>query len=90
MATAEQLSKLHAPTGTTFRARAGAKELLASVHDRDMETISPLEPRARRARRDGAPDLEVERELRTLLSRRAPFTMLTRSLVDPSLADLFD
>ncbi|MEM9459994.1 MAG: AAA family ATPase [Myxococcota bacterium] len=49
-----------------------------------------LEIRVRRARRSAKVDEEAERKLRAVLSRRAPFTMLMRSLVDPSLRDLFD
>lgn len=77
-------------TATTPGARLAARSFLDSIHDHYMSRVRPLEVKARRARTRGKPNIDVEQRLRLVLSRRAPFTMLMRSLVDSSLADLFD
>jgi len=90
-ATAIELSHIHSvETATTPRTRFAARELLDFMHDHFMQQVHPLEIRVLRARKRGALDAETEAKLRTTLSRRAPLTMIIRSLVDPSLSDLFD
>jgi hypothetical protein len=91
MRTAEELRHIHAiGSATTDRASAAARELLDKVHDHYFHVLYPQEIRVLRGRQRDEVDSTAEAELRRLLSRRAPFTMLMRSLVHPSLSDLFD
>jgi hypothetical protein len=90
-ATAEELERLHSSGGArSARARYATRDLLDTVHDCFLEQVHPLELQVRRARKRRHPDLLAETALAAVLSRRAPFTMLMRSLVHPSLAGLFD
>lgn len=89
--TAEELSHIHSiETATTGRAAAAAKELLDEIHDHYYYAVYPREMRVLRGRVRNERRPKDETELQQLLSRRAPFTMLMRSMVHPSLADLFD
>ncbi|MCA9698071.1 MAG: HNH endonuclease, partial [Myxococcales bacterium] len=99
VATAAELARLHDPDSTTtFRARANTNDLLTAIRTYYAEDVHPLEVEVlilRRKRAKGqtyAPaDLcRAERALRAAVSRRAPYTMLVRSLVNSSLDDLFD
>ena len=90
-ATAQELRQLHSSEhASTARARYASLDLLDAIHDHFLREVHPLELRARRARKRDQPDDVAESALRRVLSRRAPFTMLMRSLVHPALADLFD
>lgn len=89
--TADELSHIHSPdTATTDRAKWGTQDLLDTIHDHYVEHLNPREMKVLRSRARGEPDQQAEAALRGLLSRRAPFTMLMRSLVHPALSDLFD
>ena len=89
--TAQELARLHDPdSATTDTSREATQELLDAIADRYIEVVYPLEHRALRARRRGHPDEDAEAQLRRALSRKAPFTMLIRSMVNASLRDLFD
>lgn len=97
--TANELTHLHtAETGTTVRARLNTSDLLTAIRLRYVQDVFPLEDKVRDLRRKRArkelyapADLrEAEAALRRAVSRRAPYTMLIRSLVSSALADLFD
>jgi hypothetical protein len=91
MRTAEELNHIHsAETATTPRATMGMLDFLDEIHDHYHGTLWPLEIKVLRGRQRGEPDADAEAKLAGLLSRRAPFTMLMRSVVHPALVDLFD
>lgn len=91
MRTAEELRHVHSSeTATTGRASMATQELLDEIHDHYYYVLYPQEMKVLRGRRRDERDEDAEAELRRLLSRRAPFTMLMRSLVHPALFDLFD
>jgi HNH endonuclease len=91
MRTAEELGHVHSSdTATTGRASMAAQELLDEIHDHYYYRLYPLEMRVLRGRQRDEPEADAEAELSRLLSRRAPFTMLMRSLVHSALSDLFD
>lgn len=95
--TADELARVHALSGSTFRARKGAAELRSAILDRYRLDVEPCARNVRRLRRlrakgEAIPQGELEaseRKFRRLTSRRAPFTMLVRSLFG-DLHDLFD
>jgi hypothetical protein len=88
---AEELRHIHSVAGaTTGRAAAAAQELLDKIHDHYFRVLYPQELKVLRGRQRGEPDATAEAELARLVSRRAPFTMLMRSMVHPVLRDLFD
>ena len=94
--TADELAKVHALAGSTFRARSGAAELRSAIltRYRQVEPSARKVRRLRRHRADGEPIPEgelatAEREFKKLISRRKPYTMLVRSLFG-DLQDLFD
>lgn len=90
-ATAEELERLHSgQEARTPRARYATDDLRDTIHDHYFEHVHPLERQVHRARRRCRPDLSAEGALAAVLSRRAPFTMLMRSLVLSALFDLFD
>lgn len=89
--TAEELQRLHSGgRARSHRARFATRDLLDTIHDHFLERVHPVELQVRRARKRGQLDADAETRLRAALSRRAPFTMLVRSLVHPGLHDLFD
>jgi 5-methylcytosine-specific restriction endonuclease McrA len=97
--TARELRRLHDPdTATTYRARKRTNNLLRAIYDYYVRDVYPelrrvegLRTRRERGEPVATADLtRAERALRDLVSRRAPYTMLIRSLVGPALADLFD
>lgn len=97
--TARELCALHDPTAaTTFRARQRTRNLLRAIYDYFIQDVWPALERVERlsrARKRGelmsTTDLEhAKRALRTATSRRAPYTMLVRSLVGSALDELFD
>lgn len=90
-ATAEELERLHSShEARSHRARHATRDLLDTIHDWFLERVHPLELQVRRARKRRQPDPVAEAALTAALSRRAPFTMLMRSLVHPGLGDIFD
>lgn len=91
--TAKELARIHeleAGEQTTENTEFALRDLQREIHDQYIGRVFPLELKVRRGRRDGDVDPSVEEELRRMLSRKARFTMLMRSLVDTSLSDLFD
>lgn len=97
--TGRELEHLHNPAaGTTFRARQRTRNLLRTIREYFVVEVHPIVlevERLRNRRRHGKPisavDLEhAQRRLRERVSRRAPYTMITRSLVGSGLSDLFD
>ena len=91
-ATAAELERLHSPDqARTRRARYATLELLATIRERYLQEVQPVELELLHVRKRRKPkNVAAEAKLTALLSRRAPFTMLTRALVHPVLADLFD
>lgn len=89
--TAQELQHVHSvETATTDRAKFAARDMLDVIHDRYLADVRPLEIKILRAHRNDERDEAAEAKLRAAVSRHAPFTMLTRSLVHPTLSDLFD
>ena len=87
--TADEIERLHDPdSATTDTSREATQELLDAITDRYVGVVYPLEHRVLRARSRGQSDADAEGRLRQELSRRAPFTMLIRSMVSASLHDL--
>jgi HNH endonuclease len=90
-ATAEELERLHSGHGARSpRARYATRGLRDMIHDHFLDEVHPLVLKVRRARSRRQPDAFAEAALATVISRRAPFTMLVRSLVHRSLEGLFD
>ncbi|MCX4240787.1 HNH endonuclease family protein [Paraliomyxa miuraensis] len=90
-ATAEELERLHSVhEARSPRARHATHDLLDTIHDHYLERVHPLHLKVRRARERGRADTEAAAGLAAVLSRRAPFTMLMRSLVHLGVRDLFD
>ncbi|MBL4689710.1 MAG: HNH endonuclease [Nannocystaceae bacterium] len=91
IATATELQRLHTvDTRARARKRMKGAELLREIASHYTKEIATLEVSVLRARRDKQSAGEAEGLLRARLSRKARFSMLLRSLVAPSLADLFD
>lgn len=89
--TATELRRLHSvDTGAGIRKRMKGAELLREIASHYTKEVAALEVSVLRARRDKQSAGEDEGLLRARLSRKARFSMLLRSLVAPSLADLFD
>lgn len=89
--TAEELQRLHSTQeASSARARYATRDLLDTIHDHYLEKVHPVELQVRRARKRGQADALAEAALMNVLSRRAPFTMLMRSLVHPSLVSAVD
>ncbi|MGH1347275.1 MAG: hypothetical protein ACRBN8_37280 [Nannocystales bacterium] len=76
--------------GRGIRKRFKGVALLKAIAEHYTREISHLELRVLDARSTGHSADESEQLLRARLSRKSRFTMLMRSLVDPSLSDLFD
>jgi len=89
--TAAELQRLHEVENSRgIRKRFKGVDLLKSIAQHYVRELSHLERRVLDARTTGHSAHEAEALLRARLSRRPRFTMLMRSLVDPSLEDLFD
>lgn len=91
LATAQELDRIHSGQGARSpRTRFATRGLLDMIHDHFLEHIHPLQLKVHRARERQQRDLLAEAALANVISRRAPFTMLMRSLVHRALWDLFD
>lgn len=89
--TAEELTRLHSGQGTRSpRTRLATRCLLDTIHDHFIGEVHPLEVKVLRGRERRQRDELAESRLASMLSRKASFTMLMRSLVHRALADLFD
>lgn len=96
--TCRELRHLHNPKASrSWVARQRTSTLLSAIRERYHKDVYPVTcevEQLRRGRRAGqavaVPLERAENQLRKLVSRRAPYTMLIRSLVGPHLADLFD
>jgi hypothetical protein len=94
--TAKELQGLHDhSTGSTHQSRLKARDLLDAIQDRYQMQVLPLATRVGRCLVRGETPKDADLvELRLLLSRKSPYTMLLRSLVaelpGPSWGDFFD
>ena len=92
--TATELHRLHDPnSSSTYRANLRTKEILSEIADYFLEKVAPLQYKLLNLQQQERAFFglsELEQEFRRVVSRKAPYTMLIRSLVNSRLHSMFD